>query len=159
MGRFKIHHFVDYQEVKAKGLKLVRFTRDGIHPCDGWGVQVTGKGLGTVAGRCRSLQVLSVAGCSRLTDEALAELATCGMLSQLSVNNVPHVGAATMRALASFCRCLFSTQCTLASPSAYTHHGIVSILSCTLYHLPGIGCHGPFLLSQNAEMNHDDRAQ
>ena len=50
------------------------------------------------------LQVLSLRKCVRVTDDSLAAVAQNGSLEQLSVNANPTVGAATMKALALFCR-------------------------------------------------------
>jgi len=50
------------------------------------------------------LQVLSLRKCVRVTDDSLTAVAQNGSLEQLSVNANPTVGAATMKALALFCR-------------------------------------------------------
>ena len=50
------------------------------------------------------LQVLSLRKCVRVTDDSIAAVAQNGSLEQLSVNAMPAVGSATMKALAVFCR-------------------------------------------------------
>ncbi|KAK9811364.1 hypothetical protein WJX72_002569 [[Myrmecia] bisecta] len=66
--------------------------------------KVTGAGLEALAESCRSLQVLSLKRCQRVTDASIAAVASRGALRTLRVNSVPHVGLATIKALAKHCR-------------------------------------------------------
>ena len=53
------------------------------------------------------LQVLSIRDCLKVSDEAIAAVAQHGALEQLDVSALPYVGPATIKALATCCKCAF----------------------------------------------------
>lgn len=53
----------------------------------------------------QSLQELSIRECSRVSDEAVAAVAAHGSLEALDVSGIPEIGAATVKALATACKC------------------------------------------------------
>ncbi len=50
------------------------------------------------------LQALSIKGCQKVSDLAVAAVATNGKLQRLIVNGVPGIGTLTLAALQSHCR-------------------------------------------------------
>ncbi len=57
-----------------------------------------------VARGCKGLRTLSVRRCAKITDAALAEVASNGALKRLVVAGVVGVGPETLRALAAACK-------------------------------------------------------
>lgn len=50
------------------------------------------------------LQVLSLHGCTKVSDEAIAAVALHGSLHSLNVNSIPGIGLSTIKALATATR-------------------------------------------------------
>ena len=51
------------------------------------------------------MQELSLRECSKVSDEAVAAVAAHGSLEVLDVSSLPDVGPATIKALATCCKC------------------------------------------------------
>ena len=50
------------------------------------------------------MQVLSLQGCTKVSDEAVAAVALHGTLTSLNVNSIPGIGLSTIKALATATR-------------------------------------------------------
>lgn len=50
------------------------------------------------------MQVLSLLGCTKVSDEAVAAVALHGSLTSLNVNSIPGIGLSTIKALATATR-------------------------------------------------------
>ena len=50
------------------------------------------------------MQVLSLHGCTKVSDEAIAAVALHGSLHSLNVNSIPGIGLSTIKALATATR-------------------------------------------------------
>ena len=50
------------------------------------------------------MQVLSLHGCTKVSDEAVAAVALHGSLTGLNVNSIPGIGLSTIKALATATR-------------------------------------------------------
>jgi hypothetical protein len=64
---------------------------------------ITDTGLAALAAAAPQLKRLSVRRCTRLSDNALASIASRGTLSGLAVSGVPSVGRCTLDALTAAC--------------------------------------------------------
>lgn len=53
---------------------------------------------------CVCEQVLSLHGCTKVSDEAVAAVALHGSLTSLNVNSIPGIGLSTIKALATATR-------------------------------------------------------
>ena len=58
------------------------------------------------------VQVLSLHGCTKVSDEAVAAVALHGSLTSLNVNSIPGIGLSTIKALATATRCDLPGQVT-----------------------------------------------
>jgi hypothetical protein len=74
---------------------------------------------------CHHVQELSLRECSRVSDEAVAAVAAHGSLEALDVSAVPEVGPATIKALATACKCaaMPPSAATLSPRSVEFPHG------------------------------------
>ncbi|KXZ44033.1 hypothetical protein GPECTOR_75g757 [Gonium pectorale] len=95
------------QAVTDAGLTALAATRGSgleVLRLDECGGKVTDKGLAALASQCKALRVFSARRCTRLGDEALAELLRGGCMQHLTLSGVPGVGPAVASVLASCCK-------------------------------------------------------
>lgn len=70
---------------------------------------------------CQSPQELSIRECSRVSDEAVAAVAAHGSLEALDVSGIPEIGAATVKALATACKCAPSAPLSMTLARLTAH--------------------------------------
>ncbi|KAG2431299.1 hypothetical protein HYH02_013430 [Chlamydomonas schloesseri] len=97
------------QAVTDAGLRALAASGRGPHlellRIDECGGRVTDAGLAALASQCRALKVFSARRCTKLGDEALAELLRAGgCCTHLCLSGVAGVGPAVAAALAGSCR-------------------------------------------------------
>ncbi|KAG2430452.1 hypothetical protein HXX76_009975 [Chlamydomonas incerta] len=96
------------QAVTDGGLTALAASARGPHlellRIDECGGRVTDAALAALASQCRAIKVFSARRCTKLGDEALAELLRAGSVTHLCLSGVAGVGPAVAGALAACCR-------------------------------------------------------
>ncbi|EFJ52453.1 hypothetical protein VOLCADRAFT_86557 [Volvox carteri f. nagariensis] len=94
------------QGVTDEGLTALAATRGlelEVLRLDECGGKVTDRGVQALASQCKALRVFSARRCTRLGDQALADLLRMGTMRHLTLSGVTAVGPAVARALTSCC--------------------------------------------------------
>lgn len=92
--------------------------------------------LSSVSFAC--VQVLSLLGCSKVSDEAIAAVALHGTLQSLNVNSIPGIGLSTIKALATATR----YACTVTPPAEVCAGFAQQSLIGAIAFAAGYSCHG-----------------
>lgn len=81
------------------------------------------------------MQELSLRECSRVSDEAVAAVAAHGSLEALDVSALPEIGPATIKALATCCKCVAAHLSIVFCQSAWlTQASCMQLQSCARAH-------------------------